>query len=50
VLPVNNELYSSGEVNLGDGRFLYISRGLGNLWQIRFNARPEVTIFTLRAA
>jgi len=24
-----------------------ISRGVGHLFQVRFNARPEVTVFTL---
>lgn len=47
VLPVQNERYTAGAFDLGDGRFLYINRGLGNLWQIRFNVRPEITVFTL---
>ena len=41
--------YSAGEVSLADGRRLYINRGLG-LTQVRFNVRPEVTVFTLRPA
>jgi hypothetical protein len=47
VLPVENKLYTSGAFDLGDGRFLYINRGLGSTMSVRFNARPEVTIFTL---
>ncbi len=50
ILPVNNELYTAGEFDLGNGRYLYINRGLGSLWPIRFNARPEITIFTLTTA
>lgn len=47
MLPVKNKKYASGEVNLNDGRTLYINRALGNLWQVRFNVRPEITIFEL---
>lgn len=48
MLPVKNKKYSSGEINLEDGRMLYINRALGHLWQIRFNVRPEITIFELQ--
>ncbi len=47
VLPVKNKKYTYGEIDLHDGRILYINRALGNLWQIRFNMRPEITIFKL---
>lgn len=47
-LPVSNRRYIAGEVDLGDGRRLYINRGLGHLRHVRFNARPEITLFTLR--
>lgn len=47
MLPVGNKRYTSGAVDLYDGRMLYINRALGNLWPVRFNMRPEVTIFTL---
>ncbi len=50
VLPVKNKKYAQGEVDLEDGRMLYINRALGHLWQVRFNVRPEITVFTLRAA
>ena len=46
-LPVRNKRYTSGVIDLQDGRMLYINRALGNLWPVRFNMRPEVTIFTL---
>ena len=48
ILPVRNKRYTSGEFALGNGRFMYINRGLGHLVQARFNVRPELTLFTLR--
>ncbi len=50
VLPVKNKKYDSGEIDLEDGRKLYINRALGHLWQVRFNVRPEITIFELEKA
>jgi predicted MPP superfamily phosphohydrolase len=50
LLPVKNRRYGRGEVGLGGGRRLYISRGIGHLLRVRFNVRPEVTEFTLVAA
>lgn len=47
MLPVKNKKYSSGEIDLQDGRTLYINRALGHLWQVRFNVRPEITVFEL---
>jgi predicted MPP superfamily phosphohydrolase len=47
LLSVNNRRYVAGEVDLFDGRRLYINRGLGHLLQVRFNVRPEITVFTL---
>jgi predicted MPP superfamily phosphohydrolase len=49
LLPVRNKRYTAGEIPLADGRRLYINRGLGHLIQVRFNVRPEITAFTLRA-
>jgi len=48
MLPVRNKRYSAGEIDLEDGRTLYINRALGHLWQVRFNVRPEITIFELQ--
>jgi predicted MPP superfamily phosphohydrolase len=46
---VTNPRYVEGEVDLFDGRRLYINRGLGVVkYPVRFNARPEITVFTLR--
>jgi len=50
LLPVENRRYTSGEFNLTGNRRLYISRGVGHLLQVRFNVRPEVTVFEMRSA
>ena len=47
VLPVRNTRYTSGEIPLPEGRRLYINRGIGHLLQVRFNVRPEITLFRL---
>jgi len=47
LLPVKNRRYTSGEFVLSNDRKMYISRGLGHLLQVRFNVRPEITIFEL---
>jgi len=48
LLPVKNRLYTSGEFALAGRRRMYISRGVGHLLQVRFNVRPEGTLFELR--
>ena len=50
LLPVKNKNYAQGEIDLKDGRTLYINRAIGHLWQVRFNVRPEITIFELEQA
>ncbi|HBV14532.1 metallophosphoesterase [Chryseobacterium carnipullorum] len=50
VLPVQNKKYVSGEIDLHDGRMLYINRAIGHSFQIRFMVRPEITVFTLTQA
>jgi predicted MPP superfamily phosphohydrolase len=50
VLPVKNKKYSSGLFKLSNNRTLYINRALGHLWQVRFNVRPEITVFELEEA
>jgi len=50
ILPVKNKRYSSGEFALSGGRRLYINRGVGTYLPVRFNVRPEVTVFTLEGA
>lgn len=48
VLPISNTKYASGEIPLPEGRRLYVNRGVGHLIPVRFNARPEVTVFRLK--
>lgn len=48
ILPVHNKNYDQGIKRISGNRTLYINRGLGHSIPIRFNARPEVTIFTLK--
>ncbi len=50
LLPVKNRRYVAGEYALADGRRMYINRGVGHLLPVRFNVRPEVTIFRLTRA
>lgn len=50
MLPVHNRRYVAGEYDAGAGRRLYINRGLGYLYRVRFNCRPEITVFTLERA
>jgi predicted MPP superfamily phosphohydrolase len=47
VLPVKNRRYTAGAFQLAGNRQLYISRGVGHSLPVRFNARPEVTLFAL---
>ncbi len=47
ILPVKNRRYVAGAYDLAGGRRLYVNRGLGHLMQLRFNVRPEITVFTL---
>ena len=50
LMPVRNRRYTSGESRSPGGRRLYISRGVGHTLRVRFNVRPEVTVFTLQRA
>ena len=50
LLPVRNRRYTAGVFDVGPGRTLYINRGLGHLIRVRFNVRPEMTLFTLERA
>jgi uncharacterized protein len=49
IIPVKNKRYTAGKIDIEDGRTLYINRALGHLWQVRFNVRPEITLFELEA-
>jgi predicted MPP superfamily phosphohydrolase len=48
IIPVTNKKYDQGIKKISGDRTLYINRGLGHSIPIRFNARPEVTIFKLK--
>lgn len=50
MLPVKNRRYTAGEFALSEDRQLYINRGVGHLLRVRFNARPEITVFRLTRA
>lgn len=50
LLPVRNRLYTAGEFVVSSGRRMYINRGVGHLMRVRFNVRPEVTLFHLERA
>jgi predicted MPP superfamily phosphohydrolase len=49
LLPVRNRRYTQGVFALDGGRSLYINRGVGHLIPVRFNVRPEVTVFHLES-
>lgn len=50
ILPALGEKYPSGLYKVGD-LWQYTNRGLGMVWfpQVRFNCRPEITVYTLSA-
>jgi uncharacterized protein len=50
ILPVQNRRYTAGVFDVGPGRTMYVNRGLGFMLQVRFNVRPELTLFTLERA
>ncbi len=49
MLPVANRRYAAGAIELGDARRLYVNRGIGHTLRVRFNCRPEVTVFRMVA-
>ncbi len=50
ITPVWNKRYTAGAFQLSGSRQMYINRGLGYFHRVRFNCRPEVTVFTLERA
>ena len=42
ILPVQNKRYTAGAFDVGPGRTLYVNRGLGFFYQVRFDVRPEL--------
>ncbi len=49
ILPIRNRQYHAGMFEVAQGKRLYVNRGLGRLGRVRFNCRPEITVFTLLA-
>ncbi len=49
VLPVRHKQFVAGHYRLAS-KNLYVNRGIGWLRRVRFNARPEITEFTLTRA
>jgi len=45
-LPIKNRQFCAGMFHVY-GKSLYVNRGLGRLGRVRFNCRPEITVFTL---
>ena len=35
------------KINLADNRWIYITRGVGNLHGLRFNCRPQVSVLEI---
>lgn len=50
IIPVRNKRYTAGEFDVGHGRRMYINRGIGHSLPVRFNVRPEITVFALERA
>lgn len=48
VYPVRFKNFIGGQYSLGQGRYLYVNRGIGNAWRIRTEHKPEITLFTLQ--
>ena len=47
VFPTNHKHFVAGLYDLGDGKSLYVNRGLGYGRRVSLNARPEITLFAL---
>lgn len=50
IVPIRNRRYTAGEVPLTKGRNLYVNRGLGYIYRVRFYCTPEITLFRLTNA
>ena len=44
--PVADKRYLAGMYRW-DKRWMHITKGVGNMWGLRFNCRPEVSLLTL---
>lgn len=45
-LPTDDTKYAEGLFEYGEG-YLHVSRGIGGVWGVRFNCRPEVAVLKL---
>ncbi len=50
VLPIEDRRFDQGLFKLNAQQRVYVNRGVGHLLPVRFNCRPEITVFTLRRA
>jgi predicted MPP superfamily phosphohydrolase len=50
VMPSDHRHFFAGEYELGKNRMLYVNRGISYGRRRNLNARPEITLFTLRCA
>ena len=46
ILPVKDKRFVEG-LYQWDARWIHITRGVGNLYGVRFNCRPEINLLTL---
>ncbi len=49
ILPVINKNYVAGKYDIEGGHRMFITRGIGHTRRIRFMARPEISVMTLRS-
>jgi hypothetical protein len=49
VLPIRDRRFAEGLCRW-EGRWIYVTRGVGNLWGVRFNCPPEITLLTVTPA
>jgi predicted MPP superfamily phosphohydrolase len=45
-LPIRNKAFAAGLIEMNDRHF-YVNKGLGWIHRVRFNVRPEITVFEL---
>lgn len=46
-MPAENRHFHAGQYDLGEGKSLYVTRGIGYGRRVNLNGRPEITLFTL---
>ena len=48
VLPIVNKSYVAGKYEISGGHKMFVTRGIGHTHRLRFMARPEISVLTLR--